>query len=68
MSYKMDKNQLLEMKKTFGLGVLLKLTKTFVKDIEIRTVGDYFVFNGSFAQLKDAVERTMFSHNIRMKV
>lgn len=55
-------------KKTFGLGVLMKLTKKKVKGIEITTQGDRFVSNVSFATLKDAVERTLAEHNIRVKI
>ncbi len=55
-------------KKTFGLGVLMKLTKKNVQGIEVDTVGDQFVTNVSLKKLKDAVEHTMALHNIRVKI
>jgi hypothetical protein len=54
-------------KKTFGVGVLMKLTKKNVPGIKIKTVGDSFVSNVSPNKLKDAVEKTLMSHNIRVK-
>ncbi len=54
-------------KKTFGLGVLMKLTKKNVQGIEITTVGDRFVSNVSQSTLNEAVERTIVKHNIRVK-
>lgn len=57
-----------KIKKTFGLGVLMKLTKKNVPGIEITTVGDRFISNVSPNRLKNAVEHTLKSHNIRVKV
>ncbi len=57
-----------EIKKTFGLGVLMKLTKKSIPDIEIATQGDRFISNVSPARLKEAVEQTLKSHNIRVKI
>ncbi len=62
-----DNNKSFQIKKTFGVGVLMKLTKKNVPGIKIDTVGDNFVSNVSPDQLKDAVEKTLVSHNIRVK-
>jgi hypothetical protein len=58
----------LNIKKTFGLGVLMKLTQKSVPGIEINTVGDRLISNVSLTRLKEAVEKTMTSHNIRVKI
>ncbi len=60
-----DKN--FEIKKTFGLGVLLKLTKKNVQGIEISSQGNKFVSNVSVDRLTQAVEATLKSHNITLK-
>jgi hypothetical protein len=60
-----DKN--FEIKKTFGLGVLLKLTKNNVRGIKISSKGNKFVSNVSVARLTEAVEATLKSHNITLK-
>jgi len=57
-----------EIKKSFGLGVLLKLTKKNVKGIEITTNGDKFTSNVSLNELSKAVETTIKAHNIRLKI
>ncbi len=62
-----DNNKSFQIKKTFGVGVLMKLTKKNVPGIKIDTVGENFVSNVSPNQLKDAVEITLVSHNIRVK-
>ncbi len=56
-----------EIKKTFGLGVLLKLTKKNVPGIEISSQGNRFVSNVSADRLTQAVEATLKSHNITLK-
>ncbi len=56
-----------EIKKTFGLGVLLKLTKKNVQGIEISSQGNKFVSNVSVDRLTQAVEATLKSHNITLK-
>jgi hypothetical protein len=60
-----DKN--FEIEKTFGLGVLLKLTKNNVRGIKISSKGNKFVSNVSVARLTQAVEATLKSHNITLK-
>ena len=57
-----------EIKKSFGLGVLLKLTKKNIKGIEITTNGDKFTSNVSLNELSKAVETTLKAHNIRLKI
>ena len=57
-----------EVKKTFGLGVLLKLTKKNVPGIEISTNGNKFTSNVSLNELSEAVETTLKAHNIRLKI
>ncbi|MCG8684882.1 MAG: hypothetical protein MI892_08410 [Desulfobacterales bacterium] len=64
MQYIEDKFQV---KKTFGLGVLLKLTKNNVQGIRIRTEGNTFVSNVSIGALNRAVETTLKKHNIVLK-
>jgi len=56
-----------EIEKTFGLGVLLKLTKKSVHGIKISSQGNKFVSNVSAARLSQAVEATLKSHNITLK-
>ncbi|MCG8634969.1 MAG: hypothetical protein MI863_14135 [Desulfobacterales bacterium] len=63
----MDNKKSFQIKKTFGVGVLMKLTKKNIPGIKIDTVGDSFVSNVSPNKLKDAVEQTLKSHNIRVK-
>ena len=57
-----------EIKKSFGMGVLLKLTKKNIKGIEITTIGDKFTSNVSLNELSRAVETTIKAHNIRLKI
>jgi hypothetical protein len=65
----MDKDKKnFEIKKTFGLGVLLKLTKKNIKGIEISTHGDNFKSNVSLNELNKAVETIIKAHNIRLKI
>lgn len=61
-------NKKFEIKKTFGLGVLLKLTKKNVEGIEITTNGDKFTSNVSLNELSKAVETTIKAHNIHLKI
>ncbi len=63
----MNNTKSFHIKKTFGLGVLMKLTKKNVGGIEITTEGDRFVSNVSRNTLKDAVEITIAKHNIHVK-
>lgn len=60
-----DKN--FEIEKTFGLGVLLKLTKKNINGIQIESHGDKFVSNVNSETLHKAVEDTIKSHRINLK-
>lgn len=57
-----------EVEKTFGLGVLLKLTQKHVSGVEISTRGNKFTSNLSLSEMNDAVQRIMDAHNIRLKI
>ncbi|MCP4021339.1 MAG: hypothetical protein GY729_05810 [Desulfobacteraceae bacterium] len=63
-----NENENFKMKKTFGLGVLMKLTKKNINGITISTSGDKFVSNVSFGELQDAVNNTLTAHNIHLKI
>ncbi len=63
----MDTAKSFYIKKTFGLSVLMKLTKKNVQGLEITTVGDQFVSHVSRNTLKDAVENTIAKHHIKVK-
>ncbi|MBA3010186.1 MAG: hypothetical protein KKF12_03310 [Proteobacteria bacterium] len=60
--------KLFEIKKTFGLGVLLKLTKKNIPGIEITTTGNKFTSNVTLDEMSNAVNATMKTHNIRLKI
>lgn len=57
-----------EVTKTFGLGVLLKLTKKNVRGIEISSNGKTFTSNVSLLKLTDAVNATIKAHHISLKI
>jgi len=57
-----------EMEKSFGLGVLLKLTQKNVPGIEISSNGNKFTSNVTMNTLNDAVNATIKAHHIRLKV
>ena len=63
-----EENKPFEVEKTFGLGVLLKLTKKNLKGVEISTSGNKFKSNLTLNELNDAVTRVMEAHNIRLKI
>ncbi len=60
--------ELFEVKKTFGLSVLLKLTRKNIDGIEINEVGGKYRSNLTPAQMNQAVTSTLASHNIHLKV
>lgn len=64
----MNDNKPFEVEKTFGLGVLLKLTQKNTSGIEISTKGNKFTSNLSLSEMNDAVHRIMQTHNIRLKI
>ena len=57
-----------EVTRTFGLGVLLKLTKKNVRGIEISSDGEKFTSNVTMDKLTDAVNATIKAHNINLKI
>ena len=61
-------NNKFEITKTFGLGVLLKLTKKNIPGIKITTNGNKFTSNVNLNELSNAVNATMKTHNIRLKI
>jgi cytidylate kinase len=63
-----NKNKPFEAEKTFGLGVLLKLTKKNLDGIDISTTGNKFTSSLSREEVNNAVSRIMQTHNIRLKV
>ncbi len=61
------KDELFEAEKTFGLGVLLKLTKMNFTGIQILTKGNKFTSNVTLNRVTDAVNSTIEKHNIQIK-
>lgn len=57
-----------EVEKSFGLGVLLKLTKYDIGGVEITSDGEKFTSNLTFSELNDAVDTTLKLHNIQLKI
>lgn len=64
----MNRDKPFEVEKSFGLGVLLKLTKKNLKGVTIATKGNKFTSDLSLSQINDAVDRVMQTHNIRLKI
>ncbi|WP_022668001.1 hypothetical protein [Desulfospira joergensenii] len=63
-----DLDKPFEITKTFGLGVLLKLTKTNIGGIEIEERQGKLTANVSTGELIKAVNATIEGHNIRLQV
>ena len=61
------KDKPFEITKTFGLGVLLKLTKKSVEGIEISSNGKKFTSNVTLDRLTKAVNATLKAHHIKLK-
>ncbi len=57
-----------EVEKTFGLGVLLKLTKANSSGIKILTKGNKFTSNVTLNRVTEAVNLTIEKHNIQLKI
>lgn len=57
-----------KVKKTFGIDVLLKLTKTTINGIEASESDGKYTFNVSVAELNRAVNITLANHNISLLV
>ena len=63
-----DREKPFEITKTFGLGVLLKLTKTNIGGIEIRENQGKLTANVSTDEIIKAVNKTIEGHNIRLQL
>ncbi len=61
-------NKPFEVEKSFGLGVLLKLTKKNLKGIDISTTGNKFTSSLTHNEINKAVDRIMQTHNIKIKI
>lgn len=61
-------NKPFEVEKSFGVGVLLKLTKKNIKGVDISTQGNKFISNLSRSEMNEAVTSIMQTHNIRIKL
>lgn len=61
-------NKPFEVEKSFGVGVLLKLTKKNIKGVDISTQGNKFISNLSRSEMNEAVNSIMQTHNIRIKL
>ncbi len=61
------KDKPFKVEKTFGLSVLLKLTKKSVKGVEIKTRGNQLTSNLTRNQVNDAVSKIVDSHNINLR-
>jgi hypothetical protein len=61
-------NEIFNVKKTFGIGVLLKLIKKTTHGITIDTIGDRYVSNVSLNEIKEAVTKITRTHKIQLKV
>jgi len=55
-------------KKTFGLSVLLKLTRKSVDGVEISESNGRYTSNLGMEDLNNAVARTMATHHINLKL
>ncbi|MCW8801424.1 MAG: hypothetical protein OQK71_10900 [Desulfobacter sp.] len=65
----MDSNKkIFEVKKTFGLSVLLKLTRKTIDGIKISEMDGKYRSNLNLDEMNRAVTRTMASHNIQLKI
>lgn len=63
-----NKDKTFEASKSFGLGVLLKLTKKNTNGIKIFSNGEKFTSNVTLGTLTDAVNATIKTHNIKLKI
>ena len=57
-----------KVEKSFGMGVLLKLTKKSIHGVEISSDGEQFTSNMTLTELSDAVDTTLKTHNIQLKI
>lgn len=57
-----------EVKKTFGLSVLLKLTRKNIQGVEIFETNGKYTSNLDMDELSKAVAKTMDTHNIKLVI
>ena len=62
-----NKSFVFKMKKNYGLGVLLKLTKTYIRGIKICEEDGQWASNVGMSELCHAMEITARAHNIKVK-
>lgn len=62
------KKKIFNAKKTFGLSVLLKLTRKSVDGIEISESNGRYTCNLGMDELNRAVTMTMEAHNIKLSL
>lgn len=55
-------------KKTFGLSVLLKLTRKSIDGIEISEINGRYTSNLGLEEMNKAVTTTMEAHNINLRI
>lgn len=63
-----EKAKKYNIKRTFGMDVLLKLTKTKVHGLKVLECGGKYTFNISAEELSKAVYGTLVSYNICLLV
>lgn len=61
-------NKPFEVERSFGMGVLLKLTKKNVDGVEISSDGEKYTANMTLNELSTAVDSTLEMHNIKLKI
>lgn len=62
------KKKTFEAKKTFGLSVLLKLTRKSIDGVEISESNGRYTSNLEMEEMARAVTRTMEAHNISLRL
>lgn len=62
-----NEDKALDIERSFGVGVLLKLIKKNVKGVEISTDGERFSSNMSVRELSKAADTVLETHHIKIK-
>ncbi len=57
-----------KVERSFGMGVLLKLTKKSINGVEIFSDGENYTSNMTLNELSSAVDTTLKTHNIKLKI
>jgi hypothetical protein len=68
MTNSMNGNNPFNVKKVFGLSVLLKLTEKSIKGVKIKDDGVRLTSNLSLNQINDAVSQVIKDNNITLKI